>query len=50
MLVLGTQTNDVSALEFSLGFGLDLIGFDSAAYSNKDVAKKEVRLELGLRA
>ena len=29
--------------------GFELIGFDLAAYSNKDTSKKEVRLELGLK-
>jgi ribosomal protein S18 acetylase RimI-like enzyme len=49
MLVLETQTCDVPAINFYLKFGFELIGFDAAAYSNEDVEKKEVRLELGLR-
>jgi GNAT superfamily N-acetyltransferase len=49
MLVLETQTCDVPAISFYLKFGFDLIGFDTAAYSNEDVEKMEVRLELGLR-
>jgi hypothetical protein len=49
MLVLETQTNNATAISFYLNFGFEFIGFDSAAYSNEDIEKKEVRLELGLR-
>ena len=49
MLVLETQTCDVPAIDFYLNFGFKLIGFDTAAYSNDDVERKEVRLELGLK-
>jgi GNAT superfamily N-acetyltransferase len=49
MLVLETQSCDVPAIDFYLKFGFELIGFDAAAYSNEDVAKKEVRLEFGLK-
>jgi len=49
MLVLETQSCDVPAIGFYLRFGFELIGFDAAAYSNEDIAKKEVRLEFGLR-
>jgi ribosomal protein S18 acetylase RimI-like enzyme len=49
MLVLETQTNNANAIDFYMNFGLELIGFDIAAYSNEDTSKKEVRLELGLR-
>ena len=48
MLVLETQTCNVPAIDFYLKFGFKLIGFDVAAYSNEDIEKKEVRLELGL--
>jgi hypothetical protein len=48
MLILETQSCDVSAIDFYLKQGFDLIGFDSAAYSNDDIEKKEVRLEFGL--
>ncbi len=44
MLVLETQSCDVPAIGFYLRFG-----FDAAAYSNEDIAKKEVRLEFGLK-
>jgi ribosomal protein S18 acetylase RimI-like enzyme len=49
MLVLETQTCNVPAISFYLKFGFELIGFDATAYSNEDIEKKEVRLELGLR-
>jgi ribosomal protein S18 acetylase RimI-like enzyme len=49
MLVLETQSCDVPAIGFYLRFGFELIGFDAAAYSNEDIAKKEVRLEFGLK-
>jgi len=48
MLVLETQSCNVAAISFYLKQGFALIGFDSAAYSNTDVDKKEVRLEIGL--
>jgi ribosomal protein S18 acetylase RimI-like enzyme len=49
MLVLETQTNNTTAINFYLNFGFELIGFDLAAYSNEDIENKEVRLELGLK-
>lgn len=49
MLVLETQTCDVPAIDFYLEFGFELIGFDIAAYSNEDIERKEVRLEMGLK-
>jgi len=47
MLVLETQTNNSAAIDFYLKFRFELIGFDKAAYSNDDVEKREVRLEMG---
>lgn len=49
MLVLETQTNNTGTIDFYLGYGFNVIGLDTAAYSNNDVEKKEVRLELGMR-
>ncbi len=49
MLVLETQSCNVPAINFYLKCGFELIGFDTAAYSNDDAAKKEVRLEMGLK-
>lgn len=48
MLVLETQSCNVPAIAFYLHRGFNLIGLDSAAYSNQDIHKREVRLELGL--
>lgn len=48
MLILETQTCNVPAINFYLKHGFKLIGFDAAHYSNEDIEKKEVRLELGL--
>ena len=49
MLILETQSNNAVAIDFYLRLGFQLVGFDVAAYSNEDVDKKEVRLELGLK-
>ncbi len=49
MLVLETQTNNTTAIDFYLKFGFDLIGLDTTAYSNDDVGKCEVRLEMGMK-
>ena len=48
MLVLETQTNNSDAIDFYLRSGFELIGFDKTAYSNNDVEKHEVRLEMGM--
>jgi ribosomal protein S18 acetylase RimI-like enzyme len=48
MLVLETQSCNVPAITFYLRQNFNLIGFDSTAYSNEDIEKKEVRLEFGL--
>jgi len=49
MLVLETQTNNSFAIDFYLNFGFELIGFDKAAYSNDDVEKREIRLEMAIK-
>jgi ribosomal protein S18 acetylase RimI-like enzyme len=49
MLVLETQSCNVKAIQFYLKHGYELIGFDTTAYSNQDIEKNEVRLELGLK-
>lgn len=46
-LILETQSSNVPAITFYLKEGFTLIGFDSCAYSNEDLQKNEVRLELG---
>jgi ribosomal protein S18 acetylase RimI-like enzyme len=47
MLVLETQSCNVDAMGFYLKLGFELIGFDTAAYSNEDLQRREVRLEMG---
>lgn len=49
MLVLETQSCSVQAISFYLKHGFELVGIDSAAYSNDDIEKGEVRLEFGRR-
>lgn len=49
MLVLETQSCNTKAIQFYLKHGYQLIGFDTTAYSNQDIEKNEVRLELGLK-
>ncbi len=49
MLVLETQSCNTKAIQFYLKQGYELIGFDTTAYSNEDIEKNEVRLEMGLR-
>jgi ribosomal protein S18 acetylase RimI-like enzyme len=48
-LVLETQTCNAPAIDFYLKHGFELVGFDATAYTNQDVDRREVRLELGLR-
>lgn len=48
-LVLETQSCNAPVINFYLKYGFELIGFDSTAYSNDDIQKKEVRLEMGLK-
>jgi ribosomal protein S18 acetylase RimI-like enzyme len=49
MLVVETQSCNVSAINFYLKHGFELIGFDTGAYSNEDIERREVRLEFGLK-
>src|SRR3972149_4735710 len=49
MLILETQTCNAKAIGFYLAHGFQLIGFDTTAYSNHDIEKGEIRLELGLK-
>ena len=48
-LVLETQSCNTKAIQFYLKHGYELISFDTTAYSNEDIEKNEVRLEMGLR-
>ena len=46
-IILETQSCNVPAISFYMQEGFELIGFDSCCYSNRDVDRKEVRLDLG---
>ena len=48
-LVLETQTCNDLAIHFYRSCGLSVIGLDTFHYSNEDIEKKEVRLEMGCR-
>lgn len=45
-IVLETQTSNAGAIAFYFSQGFVVAGFDAYAYSNDDVERKEVRLEL----
>lgn len=46
-IILETQTCNVNAIGFYLHEGFELIGFDSCCYTNADLKRREVRLDLG---
>lgn len=46
-VILETQSCNTNAIGFYLHEGFELIGFDSCCYTNADIARKEVRLDLG---
>ena len=46
-VMLETQTCNTNAIGFYLHEGFELIGFDTCCYTNDDIGKKEVRLNLG---
>jgi ribosomal protein S18 acetylase RimI-like enzyme len=46
-IVLETQTSNYPAIQFYKKHGFNLIGCDLISYSNNDVEKKEVRIEMG---
>ena len=48
MIVLETQSCNVNAVDFYRHEGLSLIGFDRICYSNRDIVRNEVRLEMGI--
>lgn len=47
-LILETQSCNVGAIAFYRQEGFTLIGFDSCCYQNRDLERKEVRLNLGI--
>jgi ribosomal protein S18 acetylase RimI-like enzyme len=48
MITLETQTSNYPAIQFYLKNGFQLIGLNVNSYSNEDLKKKEVRIEMGL--
>lgn len=45
-IVLETQTSNYSAIQFYLKNGFEIVGLNTISYSNEDVNKNEVRLEM----
>lgn len=48
-LILETQSCNTRAIDFYLKNGFQVTGLDLTCYSNEDIAKKEVRLEMAWR-
>lgn len=46
-VILETQSCNVGAIRFYQKEGFELIGFDSCCYSNRDLERKEVRINMG---
>ena len=46
-IILETQSCNANAIGFYLHEGFELIGFDSCCYTNADIMRREVRLDLG---
>ncbi len=46
-IILETQSCNANAIGFYLHEGFELIGFDSCCYTNADIERREVRLDLG---
>ncbi|WP_223702196.1 GNAT family N-acetyltransferase [Sutcliffiella deserti] len=46
-ITLETQTSNYPAIQFYKKNGFELIGFNNISYSNEDVKKNEVRIEMG---
>lgn len=47
-IILEVQSCNINAINFYLKQGFKFIGLDTIAYSNDDIDKKEVRLEMGM--
>jgi len=47
-VILETQTCNDGAIAFYRSMGFNIMGFDLISYSNEDIARQEVRLEMGL--
>ena len=46
-IILETQSCNTKAIGFYLHQGFELIGFDTCCYTNNDIARREVRFNLG---
>lgn len=46
-LILETQSCNSGAIAFYLSQGLSLMGFNACEYSNEDIEKHEIRMEMG---
>lgn len=47
VIILETQSCNTAAISFYEYEGFRMIGFDSCCYSNRDIEKKEVRINMG---
>lgn len=47
MAVLETQTCNENAISFYMKHGFEIIGFDLYAYTNTDLERHEIRIEMG---
>ena len=46
-IILETQSCNTHAIGFYLHQGFELIGFDTCCYTNNDIGRREVRIDLG---
>ena len=46
-IILETQSCNTNAIGFYLHQGFELIGFDTCCYTNNDIGRQEVRINLG---
>ena len=46
-IILETQSCNTKAIGFYLSQGFELIGFDTCCYTNNDIGRREVRINLG---
>ncbi len=46
-VILETQSCNTNAIDFYLHEGFELIGFDTCCYTNNDIHRREVRINLG---
>ena len=46
-LILETQSCNTNAIGFYLHQGFEMIGFDTCCYTNNDIGRREVRINLG---